>query len=65
MHSVKVGRPGLKSKDFINQMPEEVLLVILSLLSLKDAVVTGAVSPKDGNSCGASYTNWNSMLVKH
>ncbi|KAL7584433.1 hypothetical protein Lser_V15G44108 [Lactuca serriola] len=37
---------GLKSKDFINQLPEEVLLLILSLLSLKDAVVTGSLSKR-------------------
>ncbi|XP_023748559.1 putative F-box/FBD/LRR-repeat protein At4g13965 isoform X2 [Lactuca sativa] len=41
-----VGRRGLKSKDFINQLPEEVLLLILSLLSLKDAVVTGSLSKR-------------------
>ncbi|CAI9302660.1 unnamed protein product [Lactuca saligna] len=44
MHSVKGGRRGLKSNDFISQLPDDVLLVIISLLSLKDAVVTGSLS---------------------
>ncbi|CAH1445383.1 unnamed protein product [Lactuca virosa] len=46
MHSVKGGRRGLKSNDFISQLPEDVLLVIMSLLSLKDAVVTGSLSTR-------------------
>ncbi|XP_076906725.1 putative F-box/FBD/LRR-repeat protein At4g13965 [Bidens hawaiensis] len=43
---VKRTRRGTNSEDFISGMPDEILILVLSLLSIKDAVITSILSPR-------------------
>ncbi|GJZ65963.1 F-box domain containing protein, partial [Tanacetum coccineum] len=40
------GRRGTNSRDFISGMPDDILIMILSLLPVKDAIVTSILSTR-------------------